>query len=128
MALNAFQGLPAANQPPPRRLLIRSRGRISFVPVTDIEWIESAGNYLHLHIGESVHIMRGTMKDMEAQLDPREFLRIHRSTMVRIDRIRELKPWPTGEYVVLLQSGKELTLSRGYRSRVRALLGSPLSL
>ena len=126
MALSAFHGLPhgtaVTQSPPPKRILVRSRGRVWFVPVNEIEWVQSAGNYLRLHAGDAVHVMRGTMKRLEAELDTREFLRIHRCTIVRIDRIRELKPWPTGEYVVRLRSGKELTLSRGYRGRIRALL------
>lgn len=117
-----YAGTAASDTRYPRRILIRSRGRISFVRVEEIDWIESAGNYVRLHLGETVQVMRATMKDLERRLDTREFIRIHRFTIVRIDRIVELRPWRTGEYVVLLRSGKELTLTRGYRARLRAVL------
>ena len=104
------------------RIMLRSRGRIVFLRASEIDWIQAEGNYVRIRAGEAEHLLRGTMRSLEARLDPKEFVRIHRSTIVRIDRIKELQPWPTGEYVVLLHSGKEMTLSRGYRDSLRVLL------
>jgi two-component system LytT family response regulator len=105
------------------RLLVRYLGRIHFVKVEEIDWIEAAGNYLKLHVGPAEHLVRETMQSMESQLDPRFFLRIHRSTMVNIDRIKELQPLFHGDYVVVLKSGRKLSMSRGYRDKVEARLG-----
>lgn len=104
------------------RIMVRSRGRILFLRAGEIDWIQAEGNYVRIHVGEAEHLLRGTMCSLETRLDPKEFVRIHRSTIVRIDRIKELQPWPTGEYVVVLHSGKELTLSRGYRDSLSVLL------
>ena len=83
------------------------------------DWVEAAGNYSRLHVGPKVHLLRETMNTLELRLDPKRFLRIHRSTIVRTDRIRELKPWFKGEYLVVLLNGSELPLSRGYKDRMR---------
>ncbi len=107
-----------------RRLLVRSDGRIRFVPVDDIDWIEAADNYARLHVGAERHLVRETMGSLEARLDPARFARIHRSTIVNLARIRELQPTFNGEYTVFLQTGSRLTLSRGYRETLRARLGA----
>ncbi len=130
-ALHQFSGKPsavgAAQQANyPKRLLIRSRGRISILVTDEIDWIETAGNYLRVHSSSGELVMRGTMRGLEPKLDPHDFIRIHRSTIVRIDRIRELNPCPSGEYLVILRSGAALTLSRGYRARMRSLLADGL--
>jgi LytTr DNA-binding domain len=115
------------------RLCIKSRGRILFLAVADIRWIEGAGNYLRIHLDSESHMVRETISDFEARLDPARFVRIHRSVIVNLDAIREMRPWPTGEYVVTLKDGKELTLSRSYRSCIVRLISndpstaSPLS-
>ena len=108
---------------PVERLAVKSGSRISFVRVEEIDWIEAAGNYLRLHVGGEVHLLRETMSRLEARLDAKRFLRIHRSTMVNIERIQELQPAFHGEYVVLLRDKTELTLSRGYRDKLQELLG-----
>jgi LytTr DNA-binding domain len=100
------------------RLCIKSRGRILFLVAGDIRWIEGAGNYLRIHLESESHMVRETISDFEARLDPARFVRIHRSVIVNLDAVREMRPWPTGEYVVTLKDGKELTLSRSYRSCV----------
>ena len=105
------------------RVLVRGDGRIRFVPVDEIEWVEAADNYVRLHAGEERHLVRDTMAALERRLDPARFARIHRSAIVRLDRIRELQPTFNGEYTVLLASGARLTLSRGYRDAVLARLG-----
>ena len=105
------------------RLVVKSGGRIHFLRTDDMVWIEAAGNYVRLHMVEHSHLFRETMNGMEARLDPRRFVRIHRSRMVNSDRIKELQPWFNGEYVVILQNGTRLTLSRGYREKLQERLG-----
>ncbi len=104
-----------------RRLMIRTDGRLYFVKVADIEWIEAAGNYVRLHVGKEVHLMRGTLTALEQQLDPHQFVRIHRSTIVNLEAVRELQPWFAGDYVVLLRNGGQLRLSRWYRDKLDAI-------
>ena len=106
------------------RILVRSDGRIRLVPVADVEWIEAADNYVRLHADGERHLVRETMASLETRLDPARFGRIHRSTIVNLARIRELQPTFNGEYVVLLQSGARLTLSRSYRDALLERLGS----
>lgn len=105
------------------RLVIKSSGRILFLRTPEIDWIQAEGNYLRLHVGKDSYLFRETMNNIERKLDGRRFVRIHRSTIVNVERIKELHPWHTGEYVVMMQSGKELTLSRGYRHQLDRLLG-----
>jgi two-component system LytT family response regulator len=105
------------------RLLVKNEGRVSFVKTAEIDWIEASGNYLRLHVGRDVHMIRETMGTLEAKLDPRQFLRVHRSTIVRTDCIREMQPWFSGEYVIILRDGTRLKLSRSYREPVAQQLG-----
>ncbi len=100
------------------RLLIKSSGRIYFVKTDEVDWIESAGNYAKLHVGKEKHLLRETMGSLEESLNPEKFLRIHRSCIVNIDRVKELHPLFSGDYVVMLHNGQELTLSRNYRDRL----------
>ena len=99
------------------RLVVKSVGRVFFVKVDEIDWIEAAGNYVKLHAGRESHMVRETMNGIESKLDPDRFLRIHRSTVVNIDRIKELHPMFSGDYAVILRDGTELALSRNYRDR-----------
>jgi two-component system LytT family response regulator len=108
------------------RLVIKSGGRVFFLKVEEIDWIEAAGNYVRLHVEREAHLLRETIKNLETQLDPNKFLRISRSTIVRIDRIKELQPWFHGEYAIILQDGTQLTSSRGYREKLDELLGKTL--
>ena len=105
------------------RLLVKASGRVLFLKTEDIDWIEAAGNYVRLHVGRESHLLRETMNTIETRLDPAHFLRIHRSTIVNLDRIKEMQPWFSGEYVVLLKDGTELRLSRGYRDKFDERLG-----
>lgn len=105
------------------RLVIKSGGRIYFLETNDIDWIEAEGNYVSVHSGKKSHLLRETISSLESQLDPRKFVRIHRSSIVRLDRIQELQPWFHGEYRVILQSGTQLTLSRNYREKLQEALG-----
>jgi two-component system LytT family response regulator len=105
------------------RLVVKSAGRVFFLRVEEIDWIEAAGNYVKLHVGKETHLLRDTMSSLEGRLDPRRFLRIHRSTMVNIERIQELQPLFHGDYVVILRDGTQLNLSRGYRPRLQEVFG-----
>ena len=97
------------------RLMVKARGRYTFVLAKDIDWIEATGNYATLHAGGQKHLIRQTMTGLEDQLDPKIFLRIHRSTIVNLDRVKEFYPMASGEYEVCLVDGTRLTLSRSYR-------------
>jgi len=99
------------------RLVVRDGGRILFLRADEIDWIEAAGNYLQLHAGRHTHMMRETMAGIEAQLDPARFVRVHRSTIVNLDRVREMQPGPHGDSTLLLRDGTRLTLSRTCRAR-----------
>lgn len=106
------------------RLVVRSGGRILILRVSEIDWIEAASNYVRLHAGGSDYLLRETMTALESKLDPMQFVRIHRSTIVQVDRIRELEPLFQGDYVVVLEDSTRLTSSRGYRERLQELLQS----
>jgi two-component system, LytTR family, response regulator len=106
------------------RLVVKSGGRVFFLKAEEIDWIDAADNYVHLHAGGGSHLLRETMNGLEAKLDPAKFLRIHRSTIVNIEKIKELRPSFHGEYIVILKNGAELTLSRSYRDRLQELLGN----
>jgi len=112
--------------PRPQRLLVKSIGRIRFVPVERIDWIGAEGNYVCLHVGDTTHLMRETMNGVARQLDPARFVRIHRSAIVNLDRIIELKPACRGAYEVLLESGQSLKLSRSYRPELERRIGDQL--
>jgi two-component system, LytTR family, response regulator len=105
------------------RLVIHSGGRISFLRAEEIDWIEAADNYARLHVGRESHLLRETMQSLERRLDPVKFARIHRSTIVNVDRIAELQSLFHGDYAVRLRDGTELTLSRGYREKLQEPLG-----
>ena len=113
---------------PPRvdRFVVKAGGRVYFVRADEIDWVEAAGNYVKLHVGDQTHLLRETMTAIESQLDPDAFFRIHRCHIVNIERVRELQPWFNGEYVVHLRSGARLTLSRGYREKFQHRLGGAL--
>lgn len=103
----------------PSRLPVKGRGKTLRLPVESIFWVEAAGDYLCIHAEDGTHVMRGTMKGMEEALDPKRFQRIHRSTIVNVDRVIEFRPHINGEYFLRLETGKELKLSRQYKSKIR---------
>lgn len=105
------------------RLLIRAGGRIVLVKTDDIDWIDGAGNYLKIHVGRESYLLRHTMSGLEERLDPRRFLRIHRSTIVNVDRIVELQTAYSGEYVAVLHNSTRLVISRSYRGKLEDLAG-----
>jgi two-component system LytT family response regulator len=105
------------------RIAIKSSGRVIFLRLDEIDWIEAADNYVSLHVGAESHLHRETMTAMEDRLKGGKFMRISRSTIVNVDRIKELQPLFHGEYSVILRNGTRLTLSRGYREKLDDLLG-----
>lgn len=110
--------------PPLERVVIRETGRIYFVEVADIEWLEASGNYVALHVaGGKTHLAHETMSHLETRLTARLFVRIHRSVIVRVDRIKELLPHFNGEYIVVLKDNTRLKLSRSYSESARIALG-----
>lgn len=104
------------------RLVVRSGGRISFLRTDELDCIEACGNYLKLCVGSEEHLLRMTISAIEGRLDPGRFYRIHRSTIVNVEKVKELQSTFHGEYVVILLSGRRLTLSRTYRDKLQALL------
>jgi len=104
------------------KFVVRSRGRIVFVRAEEIDWIEAAGNYVAIHVGSRDHLLRETMSHLESQLDPAHFVRIHRSFIVPLDRIEELKLSERGDYEVALRDGTRLASSRTYYRRLKTRL------
>jgi two-component system LytT family response regulator len=104
------------------RFMIRLGGRIFFVNPSDVDWIEADNYYAKLHVARKAHLLRVSMNELEERLDPRTFLRIHRSSIINLDRVKELHQNPNGEYVVVLKDGTELKLSRARRERLEDLL------
>jgi two-component system, LytTR family, response regulator len=105
------------------RFTIKNAGSVLFLPSSDIDWIEAADYYASLHVGPKVHLLRRSMNDLESDLDPAQFCRIHRSTIVNLDRVRELRFDSDAEYELVLADGTKLRLSRRYRKDLQARLG-----
>ncbi|HLP17658.1 MAG TPA: LytTR family DNA-binding domain-containing protein [Bacteroidota bacterium] len=122
--------LEAVSQPQrasaPDRLMIKSEGRVVFVKTDEIDWFEAAGNYIKVHCGAETHLLRETMNSILSQLDPAKFLRIHRGTIVNIERIKEMHPWFNGEYKIFLTTNASLIMSRGCHEQFTKLFGKPL--
>ena len=116
----------AAPAPELPRLAVRSAGHEIYVPIPDIDWVQAADYYVCLHVGSKSHLLRRSMAALERDLDPLVFCRIHRSTIVNIDRVRKLSPSFGGEYAVVLHDGTKLKLSRGYQDRLVDLLKQAL--
>lgn len=108
------------------RLVVKTGGKIFFLRTEEIDWIEAAGDYVKIHLNATEHIIRERISELESKLDPSHFLRIHRSTIVNIDRIKEMQPMFYGDYVVILRNGTQLNLSRTYREKIAKLMKSPL--
>lgn len=123
--LQTSSAVPAA-PPAHERILVKSSGEIFFLKAEEIDWIEAEGDYMKFHVGGKTHLMRETMARLESRLNPQQFIRIHRSTIVNVDRMRKLSPSFAGEYAVVLQDGTKLKLSRGYHERIATLLKQSL--
>src|SRR5262245_50769347 len=111
-----------ANGPLPDRFAVRKRGREIMVEVADIDWIEAAGNYAVLHVGGETLEIRSSLSKLESELDPRRFVRVHKSYVVNVARIAEVTPWVSGDWRIRLQDGAEVNLSRRYRQRFESLV------
>jgi two-component system LytT family response regulator len=105
------------------RMAVKTSGRVIFVKTSDIDWIEAADNYVNLHVGSESHLHRETLTALAERLPSKKFMRISRSTIVNVDRIKELQPLFHGEYAVILRNGTTLTLSRSYRDVLDQLIG-----
>jgi len=106
-----------------KRLTIKLTGHTILLPTDEIDWIEGYGNYLKVHTGRESHLIRGTMLSLETKLDPETFVRVHRSAIVNIEKIKEIYPRSNGDQDLVLQNGQQLMLSRKYRDRFLAALG-----
>jgi two-component system, LytTR family, response regulator len=111
-----------AGRPFGGRLAIRGNGRITFLETAQLDWLEADGNLVRLHAGERVYTARQSLGVFEAQLPSPPFLRIHRSTIVNLDRVREMEPWFGGDYTFVLHDHTRLTSGKSYRDRVRTLV------
>jgi two-component system, LytTR family, response regulator len=123
--LNLLSQIRSVGQPTPEpdsRLVIRANGRVVFLDLDSIEWVEAAANYVRLNVGKESYLFRETISRISERLDTNHFLRIHRSTIVNIRKIKELIPVNSGEYVVVLKSGRELSCSRGYRAALQGIV------
>ena len=103
------------------RLTVRDGERFRFVDLGQVDWLEACKNYVRLHVGEESYLVRSSLKALLERLEPRRFARIHRSAIVNIERVREVQPWFGGDYLVILEDGQQLRLSRTYRDRFLAL-------
>jgi two-component system LytT family response regulator len=122
-------GQPAAASAPPKsaagplqRFLVKANGKMFFVNIADVDWIEADGNYVRLHVGSASHMIRETIAGVERALPPSTFARIHRSAIVNLDRIAEMRQWSSGDYIVVLTTGARLKLSRTYRESIEAAI------
>jgi two-component system LytT family response regulator len=107
---------------PEGRLVIRAKGRVIFLNLDEIDWVEAAANYVRLNVGKEAYFFRETISRIAERLNPNLFIRIHRSTIVNVRKIKELIPVNSGEYIVILKTGKELSCSRGYRAGLQSVI------
>jgi two-component system LytT family response regulator len=105
-----------------QRAVVSSAGKVVFLKVSDIDWMEASGNYVVFHVGRETYLLRETLAALDEKLDPDQFVRLHRSAIVNIERIREISPWSRGEQVAVLKDGTQLTIGRAFRQRLTALL------
>jgi two-component system LytT family response regulator len=100
------------------RLPVRSRGRITFVQMKDVEWIAAAENYSELHVRGESYLVRSTLQSLEARLDPRAFRRVHRSALVNLEHVRELRPFSHNDFIIVMKDGAQVRMSRRYRANL----------
>ena len=102
------------------RFMVKRNGKSEFIRAADVDWIESDGNYVRLHVGPQSHLVRGTVVTCADRLDARQFVRIHRRFIINIDRVKEVQPWFGGDHVIVLTSGQRLRLSRNFREHFQS--------
>jgi two-component system, LytTR family, response regulator len=127
--LELLSRVDSKQQPAPEfdsRLVIKTKGRIVFLNLDEIDWVEASANYVRLNVGKESYLFRETISRISARLNPNRFIRIHRSVIVNAGKIKELIPVNSGEYIVVLISGKELSCSRGYRANVQHMIAKNL--
>ncbi len=120
--LSQVKSGPPSVAEPDSRLVIKANGRVVFLDLDSIEWVEAAANYVRLNVGKDSYLHRETISRVSERLDANHFVRIHRSTIVNVRKIKELIPVNSGEYVVVLKSGRELSCSRGYRAALQGIV------
>lgn len=103
------------------RFVVKARGRVLLLKTDDVDSLEASGNYVELRCGKQTYLVRDTLNDVERKLDPQRFARVHRSTIVNLDRVQELQPWSHGDFVVVLKDGTKLRLSRRYRQNLKTI-------
>jgi len=114
-------GSPARSHAPPgvEKIPVKTRGRLAYVDLASVEWIEAQGNYLALHAGNRAHLIRATLQAFSARLDPNRFVRVHRRVIVAVDLVREIQPLANGDSALILRNGHTIRASRSYRESVR---------
>jgi two-component system LytT family response regulator len=120
--LEALLDALATRDLPLDRLVIRTRGKVSFLKPSEIDWVEADGKHVKLHAGRETHVVRQQLKRLEPRLTPHGFVRVHRSAIVNVDRIKELEPWFHGEYVVILKDGTKLTSSAAHSEALHRII------
>jgi len=120
--LEALLDALATRDLPLDRLVIRTRGKVSFLKPSEIDWVEADGKHVKLHAGRETHVVRQQLKRLEPRLAPHGFVRVHRSAIVNVDRIKELEPWFHGEYVVILKDGTKLTSSAAHSEALHRII------
>ena len=110
-----------------QRVAVSLAGRVLFVKTAEIDWLESEGNYVMLHVGPKRHLLRESLSAMADKLDPQQFVRLHRCAIVNVERIRELSPWSRGEQAIVLHDGTQLTIGRTFRPQLMAVLANAMS-
>jgi two-component system, LytTR family, response regulator len=116
-ALEQFQ-----REQEPQRIAVRGDGAVTFVLTDELDWAEVVEDYVRLHTAGKTHLLRETMTELERRLPAHKFVRIHRSYLVNVERVREIQPWTKGDYVLILHDGTKLVSGRTYRERVRQLM------
>jgi two-component system LytT family response regulator len=113
-------------RPTEDRMVIRAGGKVVFLDLAEVDWIEAAANYVKLNVGKESYLLREGIGRVSERLDPGRFVRIHRSVIVNVSKIKELQPCDSGEYIAVLKNGKELSCSRGYRAELQRLISGNL--
>lgn len=109
-----------------QRVVVTTAGRLVFLKAAEIDWLEASGNYVTLHVGRDTYLLRETLTAFDEKLDPDQFVRLHRSAIVNVERIRQLLPWSRGEQVAVLQDGTQLTIGRAFRQRLLGLMSNAI--